>query len=160
MRPPNGRRRYIVASSLIGLADIQNDPWRPFGQSVWLILILESQWTHLDYSWMAVYSIALFPITFNLLYGFSKCFQAVIRILNCLSLQWRHKEGNDVSIHQPHDCLLSCLFSRRSKKTPKLRVTGLCEGNSPVTGEIPAQRTSNAEYVSNWWRHHGHLVGG
>ena len=30
-------------------------------------------------------------------------------------------------------------------KTSKLRVTGLCEGNSPVTGEFPAQRASNAE---------------
>ena len=37
----------------------------------------------------------------------------------------------------------------------KLRVTGLCEGNSPVTGEFPAQKTSNAENVSIWWRHHG-----
>ena len=34
---------------------------------------------------------------------------------------------------------------RRSKKTPKLRVTGLCDGNSPVTGKFPAQRASNAE---------------
>ena len=30
----------------------------------------------------------------------------------------------------------------RSKKTPKLRVSGLCAGNSPVTGEFPAQRAS------------------
>ena len=30
----------------------------------------------------------------------------------------------------------------------KLRVTGLCEGNSPVTGEFPAQRASNAGNVS------------
>ena len=29
---------------------------------------------------------------------------------------------------------------RSSKKTPKLRVTGLCEVNSPVTGEFPSQR--------------------
>ena len=29
-----------------------------------------------------------------------------------------------------------------SKKTSKLRDTGLCEGNSPVTGEFPAQRAS------------------
>ena len=42
----------------------------------------------------------------------------------------------------------------RSKKTSKLRITGLCEGNSPVTGEFPAQRTSNAENVFIWWRHH------
>ena len=43
---------------------------------------------------------------------------------------------------------------RRSKKTSK-RVTGLCVGNSSVTGEIPAQRASNAENISIWWRHHG-----
>ena len=40
------------------------------------------------------------------------------------------------------------------KKTPKLRVTGLCAGNSPGTGEFPAQMASNAENVSIWWRHH------
>ena len=33
-------------------------------------------------------------------------------------------------------------------------VTGLCEGSSPVTGELPAQRASNVEKVSIWWRHH------
>ena len=27
-------------------------------------------------------------------------------------------------------------------------------GNSPVTGEFPAQMASNAENVSIWWRHH------
>ena len=37
-----------------------------------------------------------------------------------------------------------------NKKKWKLRVTGLCEG----TGEFPAQRASNAENVSIWWRHH------
>ena len=37
------------------------------------------------------------------------------------------------------------LFRRRSKKASKLRVTGLCEGNSAVTGEFPAHRSSNAE---------------
>ena len=62
--------------------------------------------------------------------------------------------GAIVSNQQPHDCLLNCLFRRRSKKTSKLRVTGLCEGNSPVTSEFPAQRTSYAESVSIWWRHH------
>ena len=48
------------------------------------------------------------------------------------SLQWRHNGCDDVSNHQHHDCLLSRLTRRRSKKTPKLRVNGLCEGNSPV----------------------------
>ena len=40
------------------------------------------------------------------------------------------------------------------KKTSKLRVTGLCAGNSPGTGEFPAQMASNAENVYIWWRHH------
>ena len=49
--------------------------------------------------------------------------------------QWRHNERDGVSNHQPHDCLLKRLFMRRSKKTSKLRVTDICEGNSPVTGD-------------------------
>ena len=47
-----------------------------------------------------------------------------------------------------------CLFWRRSRKASKLWVTGLCEGNSPVTGEFPAQRASDAKDVSIWWHHH------
>ena len=69
-----------------------------------------------------------------------------------MSLQWRHNERDGVSNHQPHDGLFNRLFRRKSKKTSRLRVTGLCEGNSPVTGEFPAQRDSNAENVSIWWR--------
>ena len=62
-----------------------------------------------------------------------------------------------VSHHQPFDCLLNGLFRRWSKKTSKLRVTGPCEGNSPVTGEFPAQRASNAENVSIWRRHSAYI---
>ena len=51
-----------------------------------------------------------------------------------------------VSNHQPHDCLFNRNIRRRSKKTSKLRVTGLCAGNSPVP--------SYAENISIWWRHH------
>ena len=65
-----------------------------------------------------------------------------------------HNEHDGVSNHQPYDCLLTRLFRRRLKKTSKLRVTGLCVGNSPVTAEFPAQKASNAEDVSIWWRHH------
>ena len=70
------------------------------------------------------------------------------------TLQWRHNGHDGVSNHQPHDCLLNRLFRRRSKKTSKLRVTSLCAGNSPGTGEFPAQMASNAKNVSIWWRHH------
>ena len=74
------------------------------------------------------------------------------------SLRWRHNGRDGVSNHQPHDCLLNSLFGRRSKKTSKFRVTGLCVRNSPGTGEFPAQMASNAENVSIWWRHHVELI--
>ena len=74
--------------------------------------------------------------------------------LQLLPLLWRHNGRDSVSNHQPHDCLLNRLFRRRSKYTSKLRVTGLCAGNSPGTGEFPAQMASNAANVSIWWRHH------
>ena len=69
-------------------------------------------------------------------------------------LQWRNDERDGVSNLQPRNCLLNRFFRRRSKKISKLRATGLCEGNSPVTSEFPVQRVSDAENVSNWWRHH------
>ena len=49
------------------------------------------------------------------------------------SLQRRHNERTGVSNHRHLDCLLNRLFKRRSKKTSKLCVTGLCGGNPPVT---------------------------
>ena len=77
---------------------------------------------------------------------------AILIILH--SFRWRNNGRDGVSNHQPHYCLLNRLFRRRLKKTSKLCVTGLCAGNSPVTGEFPARMASNAEDVSIWWRHH------
>ena len=70
------------------------------------------------------------------------------------TLQWRHKGRGGVSNHQHQDCLPNRVFRCRSKKTSKRRVIGLCEGNSSVAGELPAQRASDAENASIWWRHH------
>ena len=70
------------------------------------------------------------------------------------TLQWRHNGPDGVSNHRRYDCLVNCLVRRRSKKTSKLRVTGLCTGNSPATGEFPVQKTSNAENGSIWWHHY------
>ena len=57
--------------------------------------------------------------------------------------RWRHNEHDGVSNHQPHDCLFKRLFRRISKKTSKLRVTGLCVRgihrwpvNSPHKGPV------------------------
>ena len=74
------------------------------------------------------------------------------------ALQCRHNKHDGVSNHQPHHCLLNRLFRRRSNKTSKLRVTGFCVGNSPGTGEFPAQMVSDGENVSIWWRHHGQSI--
>ena len=52
----------------------------------------------------------------------------------------------------------STVYSGRSKKTSKLRVIGLCEGNSPVTNEFPAQMASNEENISIWWRNHEFML--
>ena len=70
------------------------------------------------------------------------------------TLQGRHNGRDGVLNHRYIDGLLNRFVRRKLKKTSKLRVTGLCEGNSPVTGEFPAQRASNVENVYIWWRHH------
>ena len=51
--------------------------------------------------------------------------------------QWRHNGRDGVSNHRRLYCLLNLLFRRRSKKTSKLRVTGLCKDNPPMTGGSP-----------------------
>ena len=91
-------------------------------------------------------------ITF--LVSIEKLYQIWCDLADGFTLHWRHNGHDSVSNHHPHDCLLNRLFRRRSKKISKLRVTGLCAGNSPETGEFPAQMASNAENVSIWWRHH------
>ena len=70
-----------------------------------------------------------------------------------LPLQWRHNGRNGVSNQQPYDCLLNHSFRCKLKKS-KLRVTGLCAVNSPVTGQFPAEMASNTENVSLGWRNH------
>ena len=69
------------------------------------------------------------------------------------SLLWRHNGRDDVS---NHDCLLNRSLRRRSKKTWKLRVIGLCEGNLPVMDGFPHKGPITRKKVSIRWRH---LVG-
>ena len=87
------------------------------------------------------------------LLSFSTVINLFISVTNS-SLQWRNNWRESVPNHQPHDRLLNCSFRRRSKKTSKPRVTGICEGNSPVTSEFHSQRASYAVNVSISWRHH------
>ena len=82
----------------------------------------------------------------------------------CVSYDW--SSANEVTItvtsywtwlcfKSPASRLFTqALIQAQIKKRSKLSVTDLCEGNSSVTGEFPAQRASNAKNVSIWWRHH------
>ena len=78
--------------------------------------------------------------------------------MSILSLHRRHKERDGVPNHRHLHCLLYGWVKCRSEKTTKLSVNCLCEGNSPVTGEFHAQKVSNVENVSIWWRDHGSSI--
>ena len=70
-----------------------------------------------------------------------------------LSLQLHHNERDGVSNHQPHDCLpfIQGVDPIKSQSSASL-------GDSPVTGEFPTQKASNAENVSIRLRHHGFYI--
>ena len=98
----------------------------------------------------------LTPITMGSCY-----FEGALMAHGISRLRWRHNDHDGVSNHQPHGCLLNRLFRRRSKKTSKLRVTGLCVGNSPGPVNSPHKgpvTSGYAENVSIWWRHHADRV--
>ena len=57
-----------------------------------------------------------------------------------LTLQWRHNGHDGVANPELYDC-----SGADEKKTSKLRVFGLCAGNSHVSGEFSAQMASDAE---------------
>ena len=63
------------------------------------------------------------------------------------SLQWHHNECDGVLNHLPTQPFIQTQV-KENIKAP--RHWPLC-GNSPVTGEFPAQMASNAENVSIWW---------
>ena len=86
---------------------------------------------------------------------------SVVRQQLYMSIQWE-SHYSDVTVGTMASqitsltIVYSSVYSDADKKhTPKLRVTGLCAGNSPVTGEFPAQKASNRQNASIWWRHHG-----
>ena len=133
--------------------------WSFNGEKAPVLLINGSVITHYTYYFLSQRLIC-FMYVFSAIHSSfigERKFHSTIAERNTIkpfTLQWRHNERNGVSNHLYHDCLLNHLFGRRAKKTSKFHVTGFCGWNSPVTGEFPAQRTSNTENVSIWWRHH------
>ena len=71
-------------------------------------------------------------------------------LVTCKFTQWCHNERGSLSNHQP---VYSNIYSGADQRKHQ-SITGLGAGNSPVTGEFPAQRASKAENVPIWWRHH------
>ena len=80
------------------------------------------------------------------------------RINNCEAGDLiRHCSHYDATVmnHRRLGSLFSRLFRHRSNKTSNLRVTGLCHGTSPVTGEFPWQRASILRgKCFHWWSYH------
>ena len=102
----------------------------------WQLYTVGCNFHMLEYIYKKMFKISLFLLLVHRLFVSPGHQQSVVdyiqdkRIL-VFPLQWRHNEHDCVSNHLRHDCLLNRLFKRRSKKTSKLRVTGLCAGNSP-----------------------------
>ena len=135
------RTRHMVSCNWVNIGSCNN-----------LVMLWIGTRINVDFSSAMSGAINLMSIPHMLQLSITKIIPK-LQIWNCI-LQWRHNECDGVSNHQSHDCLLNRLFRRRSKKTLKLRFTGLCAWNSPMTGEFPAQMASNVDNVSIWWRHH------
>ena len=97
----------------------------------------------------------LFEFFLIIVYSGERGFFHLSRRINVISHYNNVNERDGVANHRRPHGLLNCLFKRRTKNRSKLHVTGLCAGKSSVTGEFPAQSTSNVENVSIWWHHHG-----
>ena len=67
-----------------------------------------------------------------------------------LALLWRHNGHDSVSNHQANGCLLNRLFRHRSKKSSKLRVTGLCAGKSPYKGPVTRKMFPFDDVIMGW----------
>ena len=129
-----------------------------------LYILNENPYKHLR-QWQFIHAMIAGFIIFAITEHSNYCVHVCVWALWCfvtfcywptlsIFLQWRHNGSDGVSNNQPRDCSLKRSFGCRSKNAPKLPVTGLFQGNSPMTGEFLAQRASNVENVSIWWRHH------
>ena len=142
-------RRYIVVTPFIGWVHTRDHSG--YGLSQWQKALngnVFSHWLNPYPEWSCYRFLVDSCDTFQILQGYFISPRQLYDIT--MTSSWARWGLN----HPCLDCFLNCLFRLWSKKTSNLRVTGLCEGNSPVTGEFPTQRASNAENVSIWWRHH------
>ena len=76
--------------------------------------------------------------------------------LPCIAVTSLERFG--VSNHRQIECFLKGLLKLKSNKTLQHRIIVPLSGEPTVTGGFTVQRASNADSVSNLWRHHGTLV--
>ena len=118
-----------------------------------------TEWANISTEWNSLNCINVvnYWSVFELLQGyrFSHVVEAILTAPGfTYGYHWNSSQRAPWHLKSPADGPFA-QFRRTSKKTPKLCVTSLCEGNPPVTDWFPSQRTSNAENVSIWRCHHG-----
>ena len=117
-------------------------------QNVYILLMWQVDYWFNDYVHVGLFTSSTYIIWdmmhYYALFPHTMVYVTLVATAECIALHgvsvllhWRHNDHDGVSNHQPHDCLLNRLLRRRSKKTSKLRVTGLCAGNSPGTVNSP-----------------------
>ena len=116
---------------------------------LWKSILYSTKWSHCKLIWRSV-AHKLYHSILNELAETWKddklwvWYQQIATPLHC-----NHNERDGVSNHRCLDCLPNRLFRRRSKKTSKRCVTGLCEWNSPVTGQFPSQRAMFCHHANS-----------
>ena len=108
----------------------------------WMWLLRFTKWVKIDQPMKCVYYVTL---TCNM-----NCSQLNIRYrwYGRDKFQWRHNKSHGISNYRRLDCLVNRLIRRRLNKHQR------SASRAFVTGEFPAQRASDSENVSIWWRHH------
>ena len=134
-------------------------PWDAIGhQEFWSTLVQTTASHHLNQCWLTLGDVLLHSPQSNIHLNIRDFNSQAVFEIDTFEISVQNDDvimGAMESQITSLTIVYSTVYSDRSKKTSKLRVTGLCVGNSPGTGEFPAQMASNAENVSNWWRHHG-----
>ena len=83
---------------------------------------------------------------------------AVIYIISQFPLRWRHNGRDGVSNHQPHGCFSTVYSVEDHWEHQSSALLAFVQGIHRRPVNSPHKMTSNAEYVSIWWRYHVYLL--
>ena len=81
----------------------------------------------------------------------------LIKSTDQCTLQWLHN-GRDSVSNTSLTIVYSTVYSHTDQRKHQSSASlAFVQGNSPGTGEFPAQMASNMKNVSIWWRHHEYI---